>query len=160
MPCNLAAAQGGGHAWAMGPHFETLIPHRPPMVLVDEVTRYGPEEIHANRTVRLGDPFVSKSGLQDAALLECIAQTIAAGDALYAQSRGGRVLRGYLTGLTGVQVFSRAALGETVTVKALCLKRMDGMGLFDAEAAVGERVLAKGRFKLFVEIEGATGLPK
>lgn len=144
----------------MGPQFQTLIPHRPPMVLVDEVTRYGPEEIHARRTVRPGDPFVGAGGLDDAALLECIAQTIAAGDALYAQSRGGRVLRGYLTGLTGVQIAGRAAVGETIAVRALCLKRMDGMGLFDAEAAVGERLLARGRFKLFVEIEGATGLPR
>lgn len=71
---------------------------------------------------------------------------------MYAQSKGGRVLRGYLTGLTGVKLLDRAALGEQIEVTGDCLKRMDGMGLFDAEARAGGRLLARGRFKLYVEI--------
>lgn len=133
--------------------FRALIPHRPPMVLIDEVTEYGAERIRARRVVRAGEPFVGPDGLEDAALLEVIAQTIAAGDAMYAQSKGGRVVRGYLTGLTGVTLQGRAAAGEQVEVTGDCLKRMDGMGLFDAEARAGGRLLARGRFKLYVEIE-------
>lgn len=137
--------------------FRLLIPHRPPMVLIDEVTQYGPEIICARRTVMAGQPFVTDRGLQDAALLECIAQTIAAGDALYARSKQGRVLRGYLTGLTGVTIEGRVAVGETVEVHAQCLRRMDGMGLFDAKASVGQHLIAQGRFKLYVEIEYPVG---
>jgi predicted hotdog family 3-hydroxylacyl-ACP dehydratase len=133
--------------------FIELIPHRPPMVLIDTVTEYGPERIRAERTVRVGDPFVTDDGLDDSALLEVIAQTIAAGDALYARSKGGKVLRGYLTGLTGVKLLGRAAVGETISVTADCLKRMEGMGLFDAKAEADGRVLAEGRFKLFVDID-------
>lgn len=133
--------------------FRQLIPHRPPMVLIDAVTEYGPDVIRARRAVRAGDPFVTPLGLEDAALLEVIAQTIAAGDALYAQSKQGRVIKGYLTGLTGVQITSRAQVGETVEVHGICLKRMDGMGLFDATAKVGDRLIAQGRFKLYVEID-------
>jgi predicted hotdog family 3-hydroxylacyl-ACP dehydratase len=140
---------------AMLPDFRTLIPHRPPMVLIDEVTEYGPVLIRARRIVRAGDPFVGPEGLEDAALLECVAQTIAAGDALYAQSKGGRVVRGFLTGLTGVRVLGRAMAGETVEISALCLRRMDGMGLFEAQATVGNRQIAQGRFKLFVDIDYA-----
>jgi len=138
--------------------FRQLIPHRPPMVLIDAVTEYGPTVIHAQRTVRAGDPFVTPQGLEDAALLECIAQTIAAGDALYAQSKQGRVIKGYLTGLTGVQIHSRAQVGDLIDLHGECLKRMDGMGLFDATAHVGQRLIAQGRFKLYVEIAypGAT----
>ena len=135
--------------------FKQLIPHRPPMVLIDTVTEYGPVRICARRTVREGEPFVGPDGLEDAALLEVIAQTIAAGDALYARSKNGKVLRGYLTGLTGVKIHRRAALGETIDVQADCLKRMDGMGLFDARAEVAGEPIAEGRFKLFVDIEYA-----
>jgi len=133
--------------------FRSLIPHRPPMVLVDVVTEYGPVRIRSRRGVRAGEPFVDANGLDPAALLEVVAQTIAAGDALYAQSKGGRVVRGYLTGMTGVAVSGRARMGDTIEVTADCLKRMDGMGLFDARAAAGGRTLAEGRFKLYVEIE-------
>jgi predicted hotdog family 3-hydroxylacyl-ACP dehydratase len=133
--------------------FRPLIPHRAPMVLIDAVTQYGPAEIRAVRAVRAGDPFVTQHGLEDAALLEVIAQTIAAGDALYARSKQGRVIRGYLTGLTGVQVLGRAQCGQTIEVHALCLKRMDGMGLFDVQAAADGAVIASGRFKLYVDID-------
>jgi predicted hotdog family 3-hydroxylacyl-ACP dehydratase len=132
--------------------FRELVPHRPPMVLVDSVVEYGPQRITARRTVRQGEPFVDSDGLDDAALLEVIAQTIAAGDALYAKSKKGRVLRGYLTGMTGVAIHSRARIGETIEVSADCLKRMDGMGLFEARAEASGRLLAEGRFKLFVDI--------
>lgn len=125
------------------------------MVLIDEVTAYGAERIQARRTVREGDPFVTESGLDDAALLEVIAQTIAAGDAMYAQSKGGKVIKGYLTGLTGVKIHGRAEVGDDIHVTADCLKRMEGMGLFEASARAGERLLAAGRFKLFVDIDYA-----
>lgn len=123
------------------------------MVLIDEVTEFGPEVIIARRTVLAGQPFVSQRGLDDAALLECIAQTIAAGDALYARSKQGRVIRGYLTGLTGVKIEGQVQVGETLEVQARCLRRMDGMGLFDVTASAGPRRIAQGRFKLYVEIE-------
>ncbi len=123
------------------------------MVMIDEVVEWGATRIVARRTVRMGDAFVIARGLDDAALLECIAQTIAAGDACYAAEHAGKVKRGYLTGLTGVTIHSRAAVGDTIEVSADCLKRMDGMGLFEVRAQVGQRLLAQGRYKLFVEIE-------
>jgi predicted hotdog family 3-hydroxylacyl-ACP dehydratase len=152
----MAPGAGRDKTRAMDDDFRELIPHRPPMVLIDEVVEYGPTTIRARRTVREGDPFVTADGLEDAALLEVIAQTIAAGDALYAKSKGGRVIKGYLTGLTGVKVHSRAGVGDTIEVTADCLKRMDGMGLFDAQASAGGKPLVEGRFKLFVDIDYGT----
>jgi len=133
--------------------FLELIPHRPPMVLIDAISRFGAKEISATRTVRAGDPFVTDDGLEDAALLEVIAQTIAGGDAAFAESKGGKVLRGYLTGLTGVKLHGRAQVGETIEIDATCLRRMEGMGLFSVTASTARGVLAEGRYKLFVEID-------
>lgn len=133
--------------------FLRLIPHRAPMVLVDEVTQFGAEQIRARRTVRAGDPFVTAAGLSDAALIECLAQTIAAGDAVFAKSKGGRVRVGYLTGLTGVAIHGQARIGDVIELEARCRKRMEGMGLFVARATVGDRLLVEGTFKLFVDID-------
>jgi len=140
-------------AMAQEPDFRKLIPHRPPMVLVDAVPVWGQERICALRTVRAGEPFVENGELTDAALIECLAQTIAAGDAQQARSQGGRVLKGYLTGLTGLKFFSRAKVGETIELEANCQKRMEGSGLFTAKAKVGQRLLAEGIFKLYVDID-------
>lgn len=122
------------------------------MVLIDDVVEYGPGVIRASRVVRQGDVFVGADGLEDAALLEVIAQTIASGDALYARSKGGKVIKGYLTGLTGVKIHARARVGANIEVRAECLKRMDGMGLFDTRATANGELIAEGRFKLFVDI--------
>ncbi|MCC6151275.1 MAG: hypothetical protein IT461_13580 [Planctomycetes bacterium] len=137
----------------MSQEFRKLIPHRPPMVLVDDVPVWGPERIEATREVREGDPFVENGELGDAALIECLAQTIAAGDAQHARDKGGRVVKGFLTGLTNLKFYSRAKVGETITLEADCQKRMDGMGLFKAVARVGQRLLAEGTFKLYVDID-------
>lgn len=146
--------------WAMSQEFRKLIPHRPPMVLVDDVPIWGPEHIEALRTVREGQPFVENGEPSDAALIECIAQTIAAGDAQHAREKGGRVVKGFLTGLTNLKFYSRAKVGETITLMADCQKRMDGMGLFKAVAKVGERVLAEGTFKLYVDIDYSGTVPR
>lgn len=123
------------------------------MVLVDDVPIWGAERIEATRTVRAGDPFVENGQLSDAALIECLAQTIAAGDAQHARDKGGRVIKGFLTGLTNLRIYSRAGVGETIQLVADCQKRMDGMGLFRAVATVGDRLLAEGTFKLYVDID-------
>lgn len=135
------------------PDFKSLIPHRPPMVLVDEVPIWGAERICARRTVRESDPFVENGELSDPSLIECLAQAIAAGDAQHARDKGGRVIKGYLTGLTGLKFYSRARVGETIDLEADCQRRMDGMGLFHARARVQDRLLAEGVFKLYVLID-------
>ncbi|CAG0966307.1 3-hydroxyacyl-[acyl-carrier-protein] dehydratase [Gammaproteobacteria bacterium] len=137
----------------MSQDFRQLIPHRPPMLLVDDVLQWGPERIEARRTVRAGDPFVEYGELSDPALIECLAQTIAAGDAQHAREKGGRVVKGFLTGLTNLKFHARAKVGETIELEADCLRRMEGMGLFKAVARVGQRVLAEGTFKLYVDID-------
>jgi predicted hotdog family 3-hydroxylacyl-ACP dehydratase len=140
------------------------------MVLIDEVPAWSPDHIRATRVVREGQPFVEQGELEDAALIECLAQTIAAGDAQHAASKGGRVRWGYLTGLTSYEVLGRARVGETVHLEADCQRRMEGLGLFLARAFVvregAEVTLARGTLKLFVaidfEAEGKpfTGPPK
>jgi predicted hotdog family 3-hydroxylacyl-ACP dehydratase len=135
-----------------GEDFRELIPHRPPMVMIDSVVEYGAQRIVARRLVQSGQPFVHSGHLDEVALIEVIAQTMAAGDAMYAKSRGGEVLRGYLIGLTGLKLPSRAREGETIEITADCLKRMDGLGLFDVRATASGRVVAAGRFKLYVEV--------
>ena len=67
--------------------------------------------------------------------------------------KGGRVVKGFLTGLTNLKFHSRARVGETIELEADCQRRMDGMGLFKAVARVGQRVLAEGTFKLYVDID-------
>ncbi|MDC1141686.1 hypothetical protein OAU50_01220 [Planctomycetota bacterium] len=133
--------------------FLQLIPHRAPMVLLDEIIKFGREEIVGQFTIRADNPFIEDGNFCREALIEAAAQVIAAGDSLYAKSKGGVVIRGFLTGLTSLEFFSNVAINETVEIEGKCLRRMEGMGLFEVKASVGERAILRGRFKLFVEID-------
>ncbi|MHC4840411.1 MAG: hypothetical protein ACYTDT_05535 [Planctomycetota bacterium] len=133
--------------------FLQLIPHRAPMVLLDDITEYGRELIVGQFTIREDNPFIEDGNFCREALIEAAAQVIAAGDSLYAKSKGGKVIRGFLTGLTSLKFLSDVALGETVEIQGKCLRRMEGMGLFEVMAKVAERQILSGRFKLFVEID-------
>lgn len=132
-----------------------LVPHKPPMLMIDRLITHGAERIVAEHTIRDGRPFVDGGTLDTSALIEIVAQSIAVGDAKYARSKGNRVERGYLTGVTGLTLHRNVHVGETLTINADCLRRMDGQGLFDASVTVEDEIIAEGRFKLFVEMKDA-----
>lgn len=137
----------------MNREFLQLIPHRAPMVLLNDIIEYGPEVIVGRFCVNADNIFVENGKFSREAMIEVAAQTIAAGDSMYAKSKGGKVIRGFLTGLTGLKLNAAARVNETVIISCQCLRRMEGMGLFEVSAKVAGQVILEGRFKLFVEID-------
>jgi predicted hotdog family 3-hydroxylacyl-ACP dehydratase len=76
-----------------------LIPHRPPMVLLDEILEYGPEHVQARMRVDSRKMFVDEHGHFPAwAGIELMAQTIAAYGGLQAIAQGKPVQVGFLLG--------------------------------------------------------------
>lgn len=75
-----------------------LIPHRPPMVLIDDILEAGDEHVLSRVTVGAGKPFVTASGLPAWAGIELMAQTIAAYAGVMARRRNRPVKLGFLLG--------------------------------------------------------------
>ncbi len=66
-----------------------LIPHRPPMALLDELVEHGPEHLSARMTVSQDMMFVDETGSLPAwAGIELMAQAIAAFGGLQSLARG------------------------------------------------------------------------
>ena len=123
------------------------------MVLLDDIIEFGRELIFGQLEIRADNPFIEDGHFCREALIEASAQVIAAGDSLYAKAKGGKVVRGFLTGLTSLKLTGSASIGDIIVIECQCLKRMEGMGLFEVIARIGQRVILQGRFKLFVEID-------
>lgn len=55
---------------------DSLLPHKPPMILIDEVVEYQTDTIHAIVTIREGVPFCQNGQVPAYVALEYMAQTV------------------------------------------------------------------------------------
>ena len=64
------------------PPLAELVPHEPPMLLVDELVEWTPERAHVRATLRSGGPFVEEGQVSATALVEYMAQSVAVAEGM------------------------------------------------------------------------------
>lgn len=67
-----------------------LVPHEPPMLLIDELIEWSPAQALIHATIRPGNPFVSDGQMPATVLLEYMAQAIAAADGMAIRQGSGQ----------------------------------------------------------------------
>ncbi len=81
------------------PPVAELVPHEPPMLLIDELLAWTPERAQVRAQVRAGSPFVSEGRAPALVMIEIMAQAVAAAAGMDWRQRGeDRVERGVLLG--------------------------------------------------------------
>lgn len=124
---------------------EALLPHAPPMILIDEVLGYGDGTVSATVAVRPGIPFFEAGrGVAAHAAIEWMAQTAGALAGIESREAGQKVSLGLLLGTRNF----RASVpwfveGERLIVTASLIYRDADMGVFDCavkRAAGGEAI--------------------
>lgn len=83
---------------AMLPPVAELVPHEPPMLLIDELVAWTPEQARVRAQVRAGSPFVEAGRAPALVLVEIMAQAVAAASGMAHRQRGGQLGRGVLLG--------------------------------------------------------------
>ena len=137
------------------PRITDLIPHRGRMRLLDRVvsTAYG--AMTAEGVVRGDNPFLRDGLLAPAALIEYMAQAMAA---LVSWRHGDPEPKmGYLVGARNV-TFEPVAIGPGATVRAwVCEEAVLGdFAAFDGVVFVDDAVACRGNLKVFRVPEGST----
>lgn len=102
------------------PHIDRLIPHRPPMRLIDRVVEIEGDRITALASVPADGPFVAaEGGAPGYIVVEMMAQTVGAWDGWQRRQRGGGPEIGFLLGTRRLRC-DRATLvpGSTVRIDA------------------------------------------
>lgn len=98
------------------PPLDEILPHRPPMLLLDALTAAEAESVTCRATVRAGAPFVAGGRVSALIALEYFAQAVAA---LFAyKSRGGAgPFRGLLLGARDLELaVSHLRVGDVLDV--------------------------------------------
>ncbi len=130
---------------------ESLIPHRAPMRFIDALTDC--TETTATATACFGaDHFAVADGLVlEAALVECIAQTVAAAQGQRGKNSGqpGGASNGMLAAVSKFQIHSCPAFGKILKIEVRELKRLGPMLLIAGEISCNGEKIASGELSLY-----------
>ena len=129
---------------------EELLPHRAPMRWVDALVDC--TDTTAIATVHVGEGhFALRDGaVLETALVECVAQTVAAalGQRMRASGQPGAVNQGMLIGVTSFRIVAAPRVGETLTIETREVVRLGPMLLVAAMITSTGQPIASGELSL------------
>lgn len=126
------------------PSIEALLPHRPPMILLDEVRDDAEGAITCSVKLHAGSPFVENGSVEGFVAVEYMAQCVATYAGLKAYRRDDPIRVGYIIGARSVDIaVDSFAVGDTLIVKAGLVWGDDELGKFECTVdSNGQRVAA------------------
>lgn len=129
---------------------ETVIPHRPPMRLIDTLETWSEAGAQASVVFDATHLAVDSGRVTEAALVECLAQTVAAMEGARAAAAGTGGQLGMLCGVADFTVLRRPCAGERLEVRVRAEKRLGSMLLAAGEVWCNGSLAASGALKLSV----------
>jgi predicted hotdog family 3-hydroxylacyl-ACP dehydratase len=135
----------------MATAIEQLIPHRAPMRWVDALVDC--TETTATATTRFtAEHFaVAQGRVLETALVECMAQTVAAalGQRMRARGNSGAANHGMLAAVSNFEIHSRPRLDQTLTIAIREVKRLGPMLMIAGTISCGAELIATGDLSLY-----------
>ncbi|GAA4360597.1 hotdog family protein [Kangiella marina] len=130
-----------------------LVPHSPPMVLIDRVLDFGPSQLHAEVDISPQSRFYSadKEGVENLVAIEYMAQTIAALAGVRAVLRDEPVKLGFLLGSRKLQLYQPVfKSGHTyqVNVEEVYMDN-SGLGAFQCTISLDGELMAEAKLSVF-----------
>lgn len=127
-----------------------VVPHKPPMLLLDNLVEVMERASVSEMTVRSDMVFVGDDGLlDDAAWPEIMSQAIAAQEGFRKIGSRSPDREGFLLGVKKLEIFARARVGDTLRVSVYKAAKYGDFGIIEGEVYRGEELLAKGELKVW-----------
>jgi predicted hotdog family 3-hydroxylacyl-ACP dehydratase len=131
-------------------HIESLIPQRPPFVMIDELI-YSDEKVSRTRfRVREDNILVENGRLSEAGLLENIAQTAAARAGFFAKNEKGPVRVGYIGAVKNFEVFDLPGIHDTLETEIVISNQVFDVTVINGSIHCNNRLLAACEMKIFI----------
>ena len=130
---------------------ETLIPHRAPMRFIDALTDCTDTTASATANFCAGHFGVADGAVLEPALVECVAQTVAAALGQRAKNRGhsGGAADGMLIAVTNFQIQSRPPVEKQLHIEIRDLTRLGPMLMISGNISCEGQVIASGELMLY-----------
>ncbi len=135
----------------MNTPLETLLPHRAPMLWLEALTECTPTTARATVCFTADHFAVASGGVIETALVECVAQTIAAaqGQRSKASSKSGVPSVGMLAAVANFKIHTPPPLGKALTIEINELKRFGPMILVSGVVSHQGQTIAAGELTVY-----------
>jgi predicted hotdog family 3-hydroxylacyl-ACP dehydratase len=130
---------------------ENLLPHRAPMQWINALTDCTDKTAGATARFTGNDFAVADGRVLETALVECVAQTVAAALGHHAQTRGdfGVAGSGMLVAVTNFKIQSRPTAGKTLHIESRERKCLGPMRLISATVSCDGQIIASGDLMVY-----------
>jgi predicted hotdog family 3-hydroxylacyl-ACP dehydratase len=139
-----------------------LLPHRPPMILLDEILGYDEASLAAGVTVGDGCLFLEADGVPVHVGLEYMAQACGAFAGVLARTRGASVRIGFVLGTRCYRAHvPRFRRGDRLTISVKLLYQDEQIGAFDCRIDIAGNLAAEAQLTVYqpdpAELMGEAG---
>jgi predicted hotdog family 3-hydroxylacyl-ACP dehydratase len=132
------------------PPIVEIVPHRAPMLLIDEACSYDETGVECVVVLRDDSPFVERGRARATLALEYMAQSISAWFGLRSRDRGEPVRPGYLIGSREVTfAVDHFRVGDELRVRASLVWGDATLGSFDCSVLRAGEVVASGNLSVY-----------
>ena len=130
---------------------DRLIPHRAPMQWIDALIECTDTAAAASACFDAEHFAVADGSVLETALVECVAQTVAAAQAHRAQTRGqsDQADQGMLLAVSGFRLQSRPPVGKPMQIEVRELRRLGPMLAVSGVVSCAGQPIASGELTLY-----------
>jgi predicted hotdog family 3-hydroxylacyl-ACP dehydratase len=130
---------------------EQLIPHRAPMRWVDALIDCAETTATATTMFTANHFAVTDRTVIETALVECMAQTVAAalGQRMRASGKSGAANNGMLAAVSNFKIHSSPPMNLELTIEVREVKRLGPMLMIAGTISCGTRLIATGELSLY-----------
>ena len=132
------------------PSVISLIPQRPPMVMVDALLSYTATTGAAGLTIATDNLFVQNGQLQEAGVVEHIAQSIALHKAYYYYLQHQPAPMGYIGSIKRMSIYALPQVGATLITELSIIQEFMGVTLVKVRTTLGGELIAEGEMKTVI----------
>jgi len=131
-------------------NIETLIPQKPPFVMIDKLIDFCEITTTTGLTVKADNIFVENGVFKEPGLVENIAQTAAARAGYDSQIQNKPVLVGYIGAINSLQVFSLPKTGDELVTQITTQNQVFNVTLIAGKITCKGELIAQCTMKIFI----------
>lgn len=128
-----------------------LIPQRPPIVMVDSFFEADTESATTGLTIQCDNIFCLDGIMQEAGIIEHVAQSAAAFAGYAPYTKGESPKLGFIGEVKRFKILNLPHAGDSLVTTLKVLGEAAGVTLISAETLKGSEVIATGQMKIFIK---------
>ncbi len=131
-------------------NIQSLIPQRPPFVMVDKLLSFSDTTISTGLCIKADNIFVENGEFKEPGLVENIAQTAAARAGYISKSENKPVLVGYIGAVNNLQVYFLPKTGDELITEITIENQIFDVTLISGKIVCNGKLIAQCNMKIFI----------